>query len=182
MPIRDGMTDIVRQMRQYGQAAPNDVFDGITYWTDEQLQQIADRNSRRGKLKIKRVDPDYKIYRIVAPKTAAVEDDLRVYTTDTDVEVTGLFTFNPDTMEVTFTDAQTDDEYYIYGLVIAIYDALAELWETKADQRFNYIDWKAQNNKMNMKQEYDHCVDRALYYRSKTIRSWGRDGRGKWFF
>ncbi len=98
------------------------------------------------------------------------------------MENVAAFTFNPDTKELTFTGAQTETEYYAYGLVFRIYDALAELWQSKADQRFNYIDWKAQNNKMNMAQEYQHCVDRALFYRSKTIRTWDRNGKGSWFF
>lgn len=182
MAIRSGMASIVRELRQYGQAAQDDVFDGLTYWSDEQLQQIADRNSRRGKVLAKRVDPDYLIYQIVAPKTVSFEDAIRVFQTDTDVEVVDSFTFNPDTQEITFDSARSEEEFYAYGLIVAVYDALAELWQSKADQRFNYIDWKAQNNKMNMEQEYQHCLDMALYYRAKTIRTWGRNGRGRWYF
>lgn len=180
MPIRTGMTDIVALLRQYGQAATNDVFDGVTYWTDEQLEAIADRNGRRVLIKIKRTDPAYTIYRVIAPNTIRLEDDLAVYTAD-EVAVATSFTYNSNTNELVFTTALTDEVYYAYGLVVDVYAALAELWENKASQRFNYIDWKAQNNKMNMAQEYQHCLDRAAYYRNKRIRTFTRDGRGRWY-
>lgn len=181
MAVRASMASIIAQLRQYGGAASNDVFEGVTYWTDQQLQDIADRNGRRGYMKVKRVDPDYKVYRLVAPASITLENAIVVYDTSEAVN-TAPFTFNPLTAEITYSTAQTDEDYLAYGLAVQIYDALADLWQVKADQRFNYIDWKAQNNKMNMKQEYDHCVARALYYRGKRLRTFDRKGRGSWFF
>lgn len=182
MSLRTSMASIISEVRQYGQAAPDDVFDGVTYWSDQQLQTIADRNSKLGKVKAKQVDPDGLIFKLVVPKTIAVENDIRLFTTDTVIEVTADFTYDHDTQELTFAAPQTPTEYFVYGRIVRIYNALAELWQNKADQRFNYIDWKAQNNKMNMTQEYQHCIDRALYYRGKTIRNFERNGRGAWFF
>lgn len=180
MALRTTMTAIISQLRQFGQAAPDDEFDGVIYWTDAQLQTIADRNGRRGTIKIQRVDPDYMIYRLVAPKGVLLEDSIKVYD-EFGSELAGTFTYNSDTNEIVFDEPQASDEYRAYSLAVQINDALAELWQNKADQRFNYIDWKAQNNKMNMAQEYQHCVDRALFYRSKKIRTFDKKGRGKWF-
>ncbi len=181
MALRTTMQAIISDLRQFGAAATDDEFNGVTYWTDAQLQEIADRNGRRGTIKMKRVDPDYMVYRLVAPQSITMENAIVVYTTSEAVNP-APFSFNPLTAEVTFETAQSDEEYLAYGFVVQLYDALADLWQTKADQRFNYIDWKAQNNKMNMKQEYDHCVERAMYYRGKRIRSFDRKGRGKWHF
>lgn len=181
MAYRATMDAIVANLRQFGQAAPDDEFDGITYWTEEQLQQIADRNSKLGFIKLKRVDLDYKAYRLVAPPTVMFENNIVLYDSS-DVVNASEVAYNADTNEFIFTTAQDDEDYMAYGRVVQLYDALAELWQTKADQRFNYIDWKAQNNKMNMAQEYQHCVDRAVYYRGKRIRSFDKKGRGKWFF
>lgn len=180
MAARDSMVYIVALLRQYGQAATDDVFNGTTYWTDDQLQSIADSNGVRGYVKLKRVDPDNLIYRLVMPKSLRPEDNLRIFTIG-DTEVTTGFTYNTDTQELTFDEALTEDLYRAYGLVINLYDALAQLWGQKAEQRFNYIDWKAQNNKMNMEQEYKHCLDRQSYYRARRVRAFRKDGRGEWY-
>lgn len=180
MAVRVGMAAIIATLRQYGQAAPDDEFDGVIYWTDAQLQQIADQNGTREYVKAIAVDLDNTIFRLILPKSKTIENDLKVYNLY-GVEVVTPFTFNSDTGELTFTTALTDTEYRGYGLVIQIYDALAQLWQVKADQRFNYIDWKAQNNRMNMAQEYQHCVERAIYYRNKRVRTFDRKGRGEWY-
>lgn len=181
MAVRTSMQAIIDDLRRYGSAAQDDEFNGEVFWNDLQLQNIADRNGRRVLIKVKRVDPDYLVYRLVAPNSIAMENSIVVYDAS-EVVNPASFTFNPLTSELTFTTAQEDEEYFAYGFVVQLYDALAELWQTKADQRFNYIDWKAQNNKMNMKQEYDHCVAQALYYRSKRFRTFDRKGRGSWYF
>lgn len=180
MAVRPTMQAIIDTLRQYGQAATDDEFDGIVYWTDAQLQQIADQNSRRGTLTLKSVDPANFEYQLVAPRGVMLEDTIKVYN-QSQVLSTAPFAYNPDTNLITFDDAQTSSQFAAYGAVVDINEALAQLWQNKADQRFNYIDWKAQNNKMNMAQEYQHCVDRALFYRSKKIRTFDRKGRGKWF-
>lgn len=180
MAIRPTMKHIIDELRHFGNAGLADEFEGVTYWTDGQLQDIADRHGKRGSVKIKVVDPENKVYRLVAPRVGSFETDIKVLN-EAGAEVSGG-TYSYATAEVSFTTTQTDDTYWIYGFFVDINAALAELWELKAAQRFDYIDWKAQNNRMNMKQEYDHCLDRARYYRSKKIRMFDRKGRGSWFF
>lgn len=177
--MRTTMESIVNHLRQAGMAASDDEFDGVTYWSDDQLLPFADRNGTRGIVKAKRVDPSGFVYRLNVPPSVRFEDTLEVYSGETAVATD--FTFNHDTNELTFDTALYEDVYNVYAFVVQMYDALAELWQVKADQRFNYIDWKAQNNKMNMKQEYDHCVNRATFYRAKRIRTFDRKGRGKWY-
>ncbi len=178
--MRDSMQSIVDHLRQFGQAATDDEFDGVTYWSDDQLLPFADRNGTRGIVKAKRVDPGGFVYRLNVPPSIRFEDDMVVYTANETVVGTA-FTFDHNTNELTFEAALSEDVYDVFVFAVQLYDALAELWQVKADQRFNYIDWKAQNNKMNMKQEYDNCVRRAEYYRAKRIRSFDKKGRGKWF-
>lgn len=181
MAVRTTMADIVLTLRQYGSAGISDEFAGVVYWTDQQLQDIADENGRRGAIKAKSVDPLNKIFRLVAPDGVEFENDLDVYTTQ-NVLLEEVFTYNRLTEEVIFTNAQSVSEVLVRGLLVNTNDALAQLWQAKADMRFDYIDWKAQNNRMNMKQEYDHCVERARYYRNKKVRTFDRKGRGTWYY
>lgn len=179
MPARNTMGAVIAQLRQYGAAATDDVFNGVTYWTDEQLQQIADRNSRQGFIKLEPVDPAGLVYRLHRVPTVQMENSMTIYE-DENTPVTATFTYNADTQELTFTAPLGNSTYYVFGRAIQIYDALADLWQVKADLRYQYIDWKAQNNRSNMRQEYQNCIERANYYRGKRVRSFTRTGVGEW--
>lgn len=180
--MRDTMENIVKFVREYGQASYNDEFGGQTYWSDDQLQDVADRYTNRGFTPLKLASPDKLIWRVLLPNGQRIEPVFSVWTDDgsTQVATTSVYDFNRN--ELTFDTAlNTDYEYRVYAPVANMYEALADLWTLKANQRFDYIDWKAQNNKMSMQQEYDHCVKQALYYRSKTVRTFKRNGKGKWY-
>lgn len=181
MPLRTTMSEVIAALRQHGQAAYDDQFNGEVYWNDLQLQQIADQHSRVGKLRIKQANTALTVYRVIMPPTYILENSFLVYDEFGSAVLDGTPTYNADTQEITFSTPRTSDTYFIEARVINLFDALGDLWHQKAEQRFKYIDWKAQNNKMNMGQEYQHCLDRSLYYRSKTVRSFKRDGRGKWW-
>lgn len=181
MAIRTSMQGVVDYLRMWGDAAPDDEFNGVTYWTDEQLQQIADKWSQFRTVDLvpgQTVGTTY--YTLNAPNYLILEDDLTVYRTVNDSVEDVVGTYDQSTNSVTFaSDLSSNFDYKVEARVIHTYEALADLWSLKANQRANYIDWKAQNNKMNMKQEFDHCVERALYYRSKIMRRFPRS-RGRW--
>lgn len=180
MAARLTMAAIVAQMRLHGAAATDDEFNGVTYWTDDQLQAIADRNSRLTYLRLEQADLDGLIYRVENKPSIEFENDLTVLDSN-QVPLDLTFTFNANTKELTFTEPlNTRASYYVFGRAIRIYDALAELWEVKASQRYPYIDWKAQNNRSNMRQEYENCVKQATFYRGKRVRSFSRTGVGEW--
>lgn len=180
MPIRTSMQTVVNTLRQYGQAATDDVFRGVTYWTDEQLQTIADQWSAFGQARLKQLEvADSKLYQLDIPNMMLMEDSFKVYDDDKTLISTSV-TYSQTQSLLTFVSAlDTDHDYFVEARFIRLYDALADLWEQKAAQRFDYIDFKAGNNKMNMKQEYDNCMSRVAYYRNKTIRRFPRQ-RGKW--
>lgn len=176
------MSDVIRFVRQYGQATYTDEFSGVTYWDDDQIEEIADTAGLRRSVLLKPVTRDYKNYRILLPKGQKLENSFKIYKSDGTELTSPVGTYNFVLNEISFPTALSSTELYaVDALVVDMWEALADLWQQKADQRFDYIDWKAQNNKMNMKQEYDHCVERALFYSSKKIRSFSRSGKGKWY-
>lgn len=180
MPIRTSMQDIVDALRQYGQAADDDVFREVNYWSDEQLQDIADLYSQFGQARLERQQVvGSTLYAVVIPKMNFMEDDFIVYDASK-TEIATMATYSQTQQLITFaSNLDTSKDYFVEARFIRFYDALSDLWEQKAAQRFDYIDFKAGNNKMNMKQEYDHCMERAAYYRNRTMRRFPRQ-RGKW--
>lgn len=179
--MRASMENIVLFLRQYGQAAENEEFNGIVYWTDDQLEQIADQFSYRKRVPLETIQTsDPTIYRIQVPFYDLMEDSFIVYDDRDSIVALPLATYSQARQEITFDSALTEDTcYFVEALFVRSFDALADLWTQKASQRYDYIDFKAGNNKMDMSQERDFCAQRAAYYRGKTIRRWPRQ-KGKW--
>lgn len=177
---RTSMASIIAFLRQYGNAATDEVFNGVTYWDDDQLEAIADSWSSREVVRLHTIQLESPtIYTLSLPKFHFMEDDFTVYDSS-DVEVATAATYNQNRQELTFVSAlDANEEYTLQALVVRGYDALADLWTQKASQREDYVDFKAGNNKMNMKQEHDNCLQKAAYYRAKTIRRWPRQ-KGRW--
>lgn len=177
--MRPEMENIVAFLRQYGEAATTDEFNGVTYWTDDQLEEIADRHSYRANINLvthQFASPT--IYTLKIPPFHLMADDYTIYNDETLVNV--VSTYSQARSEIEFESAlNIDYDYRVQALFVKGYDALADLWDQKANQRHDYVDFRAGNNKMSMQQEYEHCVDRAAYYRGKTIRRWPRQ-KGKW--
>jgi hypothetical protein len=178
--MRLSMTNIVAFLRHYGQANAEEEFGGVTYWSDDQLEEIADSWSAMKVVQLETVQFESPtIYRLKIPKFDLMENSFTIYDSGQDVVAT-VATYNQNRQELTFVSGlNVDEDYFVMASFTKGYDALADLWSQKASQRYDYIDFKAGNNKMNMKEEYDNCVARAAYYRAKTIRRWPRQ-KGKW--
>jgi len=181
MAARSGMSSLVSYLRQYGQAATDDVFYGVTYWTDDQLQSILDGQAMYGKVRLLPRDIDIKIFALDLPRHYWVEaDTFTVYDSDDTVVATSA-TLNEEQRLLTFTSALEEDEYYyIQGTFYNMIVALAELWGQKAEQRSQFVDFKAGNNRMYMNQEWQHCVDREQYYRRRIAKRFPRTRKTRW--
>ncbi len=177
MATREGMTAPISRLRFLGDCATDDLFNDVTYWTDEQLQDILDMNTVQSQ-RIKLVEDlrytdgslDWKVQRFKLPvnydmeRTAIVVDQYGYTVSDT------LYTLNYLTQVVTFTTLPTRGTYYLECNQIDMYEAVADVWDKKASQRTNYIVIKGGNNRFEHSQEYEHCVDMAKHYRNKKIR------------
>lgn len=182
--MRTGMTEIVANLRLQGQAAVDDEFDGVVYWTDDQLQSIADNRSvsKRDTVNLRYATiGSLRLFSIdIAPHDWIETDTITVYD-DLDNVVATAFTFDPVKGELLFeADLPTSRKYKIEVFRVNMIKALAELWEQKAAQRFDFVDMKTGNNKVSMKQEYDTCVERARYWRNKIVKRFSRSGLRQW--
>lgn len=172
MPLRDEMTGMIAYIRTYGAASFDDTFNDETYWTDLQLQDILDRQAKHESILLRRYTATH--WGLVCPRHIWFASD--AFITDAlETAYTGDFTYEAAFGEVEFAIAPLEtDTLYITGLRVNMWEALAELWAIKAQQRYDYVNFKAGNNKMDMKTERDACEAQRDYYRNRTIRRYPR--------
>lgn len=185
--VRPGMQQIVAQLRKYGQASLTDEFNGTTYWTDEQLQDIADTRSERLLVKLVPVESSGRtLFQIKdQPRHYWFETDtygvLQISDDDTILNIPTASVYTPIRAEVAFSEPFSSRyEYAIEGYATNLYMALADLWEQKAAQRYDYVDFKAGNNKVSLNQEVQQCLAMMAHYRNRVLRRHSRTGTGRW--
>jgi hypothetical protein len=180
--MRDGMQLIVAHLRHYGSAATTDLYNGITYWTDEQLEALADDNSERLLVPLRpSVRGDSQHFTAQMPRSFWFEtDSITVRQISNSETVPTTYVYAPNENAFIFSEELDCKAYEVVGKAINLNLALAALWEIKANQRYDYADFKVgQSNKIDLSQEYDHCVARAAFYRSRIIKSFSRS-TGRW--
>jgi hypothetical protein len=186
MAVRPGMQLIVAQIRRNGQASQTDEFNGETFWSDEQLQEIADVQSERLLIKLLPINSATKTeYSLKCPRHYWFETDsiavMSLVSDDTLPIITTSFTYNPVRGEIIFAEDLSDClQYVVQGYAVNMWMASADLWEQKAAQRYDYSDFKAGNNKINLSQEHQHCLNMSKMYRNRIIRRYDRSGTGRW--
>lgn len=156
------MTNIQR-LRDMTSAAYDETFNGVTYWTDEQLQGILDTYSRY----------DYTrklIYR-------GLIDNLNVYTIDVPrhwglVSISGVYDYVDLQARTVRTVTPLESTLIQECFVIDFNAAAADVWQQKAVQRQNYVNWRAGSHAVSANQEREYCQKMADMYRARRIKAW----------
>ncbi len=169
MPIRPNMQPLIDLLRNTGQAAPEtETFNGVTYWTDQQLQDILDGVSKLGAVEGEFYIADDTIFLPAIPKSFYADPD-----TVTKVLVNGSWVANTGTWDTLKRElTTTQDVQAISARWISMNEALAVFWEEKANQRSDFVNIKGGQNKLDMEQEWQHCREMAAYYRARIWTRW----------
>lgn len=176
MAVRTGMVGLVSYLREYGNTATDEVWNGVTYWTDDQLQTVADEDLEYRTEQLNVLNIDSTLFAIDLPSYWYLESDtFSLLDADGNVIDSGLYTYDEDRRLFTFDPAYEDD-VYISGYFYHKIKILANLWLLKAVQRQHFVDMKAGAQQLKLKQEYDHCLKMSELYRSRIIKSWARKG------
>ena len=173
MPVRPAMQPLIDLFRLRGDAAPEtETFNGETYWTDQQLQDLLDGQRDWRTVRAVAVSSNGLIVKADIPKLGVYLDpDTFTFLDSTETELAVSATWSDLTKEFTLA-AEDDDIYYLNAAFISLNGSLAELWQTKATHRKDYINFKAGQNKMDMQQEYNHCIEMRDYYNAKKMKLW----------
>jgi hypothetical protein len=177
MAVRSGMTSLVSHLRQHSNASTSDVFNGVTYWTDDQLQDVLDQYAMIGQtiplVKISAYDKTN--YKLNLTMPYWLESGFKIYVRDTTVEETTGFTYNPLTHQIVFdSDIAETRDLVAHATVYVMTDAIASVWEQKAQHRENFITNKAGSNRFQAEQIVEHCKMQACYWRNLRVRSFKR--------
>lgn len=168
MPVRPNMQPLIDLLRAQGQAANDtETFNGVTYWTDQQLQDILDRVAKRSIVPVTAYEAEDNLYLPAIPKPIFADpDSIKLLVASAWVANTGTW----DTLNKELTTTQ--DVEAISAKWISLNEALAEYWQDKASQRSDYVNIKGGQNKLDMQQEYKHCVEMSAYYRARIWVRW----------
>ena len=173
MAVRANMQPLIDLLRIRGAADNTEVFQSVTYWIDQQLQDILDEHSKYMTVRILPVTTTNLIFLMkgmskgifIDPDTITIVDD------SGDAYTTTSATFSIATREFTTLAALDEDrKWYIQARYLSLYHALEDLWRRKAAQRRDAVDMRAGQNQLNASQEYRHCIGQADYWRNKTAR------------
>lgn len=178
MAARDGMLTIIQELRLLTETAENDeTVDGVAYWTDEQLQSILDR-SRTDYIQlvirpISRLIAGGTYEYVTYPFPAGIE---WVETGDTDnvfiVQDTqgniqnyaADYTVDFDAKIITFAVSTGGDSFYFTFRSYDINKAAADVWGKKLSLRTRLVNWKTDNHTIYEDQEYQHCLERYVFF------------------
>ena len=182
MPLRSSMAALVGRLRQMTFAATDDEFGGETFWSDEQLQEVLDRAGRTFVRGAKLTARSYKLagetqyneqFFSVKPQSAVIEENAVVR--DSDGNEIEDVTIDYGLKVVIFgTNPSSSSQYYIDLYLYDLNAAAAEVWETKAAHRFDWVNMRGGNHKFDFNQTPEFCVARSKHYRQRIIKSWTR--------
>jgi hypothetical protein len=196
MPIRESMTGLVSRLRSITGAALDDEFHGVTYWSDEQLEAELDKVRYPAyALKLTKIERkidgscDYSNQTFNLLRGYWVEDLYTIRDTSGNEVSSPLYTvaINEQRGQVTF---ESNPGSGCLTIDLYVYDwnaAAAAVWEQKAAHRFDYLDVKAGDHKINHSDEYKNCVNRARWHSDRKAKSFQRtparfipDSRNRW--
>jgi hypothetical protein len=174
--MRTGMRYLVRRLREMTEAGLQDYeLAGVTYWTDDTLEDILDEKRTRQEDVALTARPEYissvdiyKRYEIPWSMGHALEGTeggttvFRVYNS-IGTTVTG-WTFNDRDMSIEFSSDQEGTAYYWSGYQYDIRAAAVEVWLRKAAHSYNAINFSADGHRFDRKAIYEHCIEQAKLY------------------
>lgn len=180
MTVRDGMTSIIADLRGMTNAGTADYSIGaVTYWTDDQVQNIADRHAED----FFRIDVSpqleysggaivYKRYYL--PVEGDYESGTAAFTVENgagSVISPTLYTLDPLRRVVTFSSDTEGEVYYFTGRRIDMNAAASDIWQIKASYYANKFDFSTDNHNVKYSQVAAQCLKMAEKYANMSTGS-----------
>lgn len=177
---RAGMATMLLELRRRTNAGTADYnVNGVAYFTDDQLEDIADRY--RVTLKSiplhaipQRVASDYEYKEYPIPgQLQWIEENqtdsgwaLRDNTGGT--ILASAYTVNYQSRLITFTSDTDNADYYLDCRNYDLNQAAADIWDSKSSFVANAVNWQSDNHRIEASSEYQHCLAMAKFWRGKS--------------
>lgn len=179
MAARSGMTTLLNELRTRGDAGTADyVAGGLTFWTDDQLQAILDRNRadiRRERLWVE-AEPsggsavylDYRFSQAWPEEAASGTAVWRVEDSGGSTVGTALYTVEYGARSLRFSADTGGTAYYLSYRTFDLDRSAAEVWEAKAASVAARFDLKTDNHELKRSQLYQQYRSMALTFRRQA--------------
>lgn len=179
MAARPGMVNLIQRLRSLTDAAEGQTdVSGVSYWTEDQLQDILDLFRRDvidvpltpvsyyedGVLVTKRFYLPNTVGRFLEddPTTLQIVDGLGYVATGYTIDLAGRF--------VLFDETQNNTQY-IRCRSFDLEGAAAQVWLEKAGHRAALINWRAGGQTLSEDQEYEHCMAQYMRYAGSRVQT-----------
>ena len=163
--------DLTDFLRQYGQIGENsEEYNGVMYWSENQIKNVVDGFREANTFSLTKLNKG--LWKIDTPNWYWVDINTLDFqnSSGNSVAVSPLINHSDNTVRVA-SDVTLSQ---VFGLWVNVYDVLAELWNIRAAQRYDYIQMKAGANTLRFQNEYQHCIEQRDYYKNKVVRSFKR--------
>lgn len=179
MAIRTGMQNLVNRVRALTSAGTAEYVAGtLTYWTDDHLEDVLDRNSRffvdaplnwqqqmiGGTAVYYTAFTPYRDLEELASGTARWE-----VRTGPGISI-GTAGYTPDYQNgiITFTASQGGSAYYLTGWTYDVYAAAADVWVERLAHFQDWYDFRADNQTFSRSQAFKNAEKMEAYLRKKA--------------
>lgn len=176
MSVRAGMANLIQELRAAANVGTDEYsVDGVTYWTDDQLQTRLDKTQETHVRLLLQERPvytgDWEYYEYLIPAGPHFEqsgtDSGWVVRDSLGGTVTG-YTVNYAARKITFSADQEGASYYLDCRTYNLNAAAADVWEWKAAHVAAAFDWSSDNHSVKASQEYEHCMAQAAKFRGRA--------------
>lgn len=171
---RAGMTNVIRRLRALTDAGAADyTLDGVTYWSDDQLQDELDRAGRT--LQGEPLQPLWitedgaaRLYSYAFPFGRNFEEqapDSGWAVHDALGNEAAGYSVDYALRRITFPADQRGAFYSLDARVFNLEEAAARVWEQKTAFAATKLDWNADGRRVRGSQEHRHCRMMAAHFR-----------------
>lgn len=172
---RAGMSNLIAELRSLAQVGTSDhTLNSITFWSDDQLQEMLDRYRQTWKRVLLEsaedyIDGDYSYTEYVIPSRLKWFEESAASSgwalrDSAGAAVVASHTINYESGIITFAADTRDADYYLDARTYDLYSAAADVWRRKASFVASATDWKSDNHDIKASQEYKHCLAMAEHF------------------
>ena len=170
--MRTGMSDLVQTVRELSNAGTSEMTVGtVTYFSDDHIQASLDNHRRDFQFENMEVYPEQAVGSIVYKEFHTepyVEAGTNFYLQTTGGTVVGTALYSVDYTRgvITFTNDTVGTSFYASGRTYDVYSAAADIWDRKAANVANQVDWSSDNHSVKNSQVFQFYQKQASDMRS----------------
>lgn len=166
------MSDLIQSVRELSNVGTSEFTIGtVTYYTDDQIQTLLDAHRKDFQFEPMKVTPEQAVGSVVYKEFNTepfVESGTVFYLQYAGGTVVGTALYSVDYNRgvVTFTNDTAGTAFYASGRTFDIYGAAADIWDRKAANVANQVDWSSDNHSVKNSQMMNFYQAQAEKMRS----------------